>query len=148
MLDRMALGELPPKPHTVLRNAEGALCYEECLTRTGFDGPFSILYHRNRPQAWVREARELSSAALQPSAAERLRAHAAVALTRRHYRTRALSAGGTLLSARTPLLENADVLLAVDRFIRPMPGARVWKRITYQLGQLGIIAGVLLTFSA
>lgn len=112
MLDRMAVGELPSKPHTVLRGADGALCHEECLTRNGFDGPFSILYHRGRPQAW---AREPTQTVLQPLAAERLRAHAPAALTRRHYRTRALQAAGTWLSARTPLLENADVLLSAAK---------------------------------
>jgi homogentisate 1,2-dioxygenase len=115
MLDRMALGELPPKPHTVLRGADGALCYEECLTRSGFDGPFSILYHRGRPQSWARETSIDALATLQPTAAERAHAHAATALTRRHYRTSALESGGTLLSARTPLLENADVLLSVAK---------------------------------
>ena len=49
MLDRMAVGELPAKPHTALRNKEGRLRHEECLTRDGFDGPFTILYHVDRP---------------------------------------------------------------------------------------------------
>jgi hypothetical protein len=29
-----------------------------------------------------------------------------------------------------------------------MPTARLWKRVTYQLGQLAIISGIVLTFSA
>jgi hypothetical protein len=41
-----------------------------------------------------------------------------------------------------------DVLLAVDRLIWPLATARLWKRFTYQLDQLAIIAGALLTFSA
>jgi len=113
MLDRMAVGDLPAKPHTMLRGADGALCYEECLTRGGFDGPFSILYHRGRPQAWLREP--AAPGALGHGLAERQRAHAAAALTRRHYRTRSVGGGGTFTASRTPLLENADVLLSVAK---------------------------------
>ena len=49
MLDRMSVGELPAKPHTALRDGDGRLRYEECLTREGFDGPFTIMYHAERP---------------------------------------------------------------------------------------------------
>ena len=37
MLDRVAHGEIPAKPHTQLRSASGALRYEECFTREGFE---------------------------------------------------------------------------------------------------------------
>jgi len=53
-----------------------------------------------------------------------------------------------LVSCGAMLFLFSDALLAYDRFIHPMPSARLWKRVTYQLGQLAIIAGVLLTFSA
>ena len=49
MIDRMQLGEVPAKPHTAFRSSSGALRYEECLTRRGFDGEFSILYHEGPP---------------------------------------------------------------------------------------------------
>jgi len=58
MLDRMAVGELAHKHHVALRGADGALRYEECCTRQGFDGPYSILYHLHRPQAVVHERSE------------------------------------------------------------------------------------------
>jgi len=38
----------------------------------------------------------------------------------------------------------SDALLAYDRFIQPFPHARLWVRITYHLGQLGLAAGALL----
>ena len=44
MIDYLRAGELPAKPHTAFRGPGGALRYEECLTRRGFDGEFSILY--------------------------------------------------------------------------------------------------------
>ena len=49
MLDRITRGFVPPRPHTVVKASDGRVLYEECLTRDGFDGPFSILYHRYRP---------------------------------------------------------------------------------------------------
>ena len=49
MLDRMTAGVVPAKPHTALRDDAGRLRYEECLTRDGFDGPYTILYHQHRP---------------------------------------------------------------------------------------------------
>lgn len=49
MIDRMQLGEVPGKPHTAFRSATGALRHEECFTRLGFDGEFSILYHEGPP---------------------------------------------------------------------------------------------------
>jgi homogentisate 1,2-dioxygenase len=45
----MQVGDVPPKPHIVFRGPGGRLRYEECLTRRGFDGEFSILYHENPP---------------------------------------------------------------------------------------------------
>src|SRR4029079_15408912 len=50
MLERRSVGDLPAKAHTALRAAKsGALRYEECITRAGFDGPYSIVYHEGRP---------------------------------------------------------------------------------------------------
>lgn len=103
MLDRIACGELAAKPHTALRDAQGNLRYEECLTRVGFDGPFSILYHLHRPQA------------LQPTAAGSGLPLVAAgepdrALRRRHYRSSALPAG-----ERAPLLENTDLLISIAK---------------------------------
>ena len=65
-----------------------------------------------------------------------------------HFRTgwQPISAG--LVSIGAAMFLFSDALLAFDRFIRPLPTARLWKRVTYQLGQLAIIAGVLITFSA
>jgi homogentisate 1,2-dioxygenase len=51
MIDRMQAGEVPPKPHTAFRSPAGRLRFEECLTRLGFDGEYSILYHEASPTA-------------------------------------------------------------------------------------------------
>jgi uncharacterized membrane protein YhhN len=38
----------------------------------------------------------------------------------------------------------SDTMLGFDRFVRPFKHARLWVRITYHLGQLGLAAGALL----
>ncbi len=106
MLDRLACGRLPEKPHTALRGEAGALCYEECLTRAGFDGPYSILYHEQRLHESKPTA--LKRAFTLPSAAP------SGGLLRRHYRTGELPPqGGEPLESRQTLLFNADVALGV-----------------------------------
>lgn len=110
MLDRAAAGELPPKHHVALRGGDGALRYEECVTRGGFDGPYSILYHLHPPHVF--ESTPGPGVLTAPAAGD---AAAAAPLARRHFRTRALRGGGTPLHARVPLLFNDDVALSVAK---------------------------------
>ena len=49
-----------------------------------------------------------------------------------------LAASGALLFVCS------DMLLALDRFVRPFPNARLWVRVTYHLGQLALAAGAAL----
>jgi homogentisate 1,2-dioxygenase len=112
MLERIARGRLPAKHHTVLRDDSGALCYEECLTRAGFDGPYSILYHQHRPHE--SRPKPTTHGFVVPSGARD------EPLLRRRYRS--LEAphpkqGGTIapIDARVPLLYNDDVVLSVLR---------------------------------
>src|SRR5687767_11261416 len=104
MIERVAAGRLPAKHHTVLRGAGGELHYEECLTRAGFDGPYTILYHQHR----LHESRPapLRRRFQLPEAASEQR------LLRRHYRTGELARpSGSPLETRLPLLFNADVVI-------------------------------------
>jgi homogentisate 1,2-dioxygenase len=108
MLDRMTAGTVPDKPHTALRDAAGALRHEECLTRDGFDGPFTILYHAQRPHT-ARVAATTHGWTVPRPGAEPARP-----LARRHYRAQDLPRrGGAPVDARVPLLFNDDVVLAV-----------------------------------
>ena len=110
MLDRMITGLVPAKPHTALRDGAGHLRYEECLTRDGFDGPFTILYHRDRPHT-----QELAAVSHGWQAPQATGAGAPPRpLARRHYRSQDLSRrGGAPVDARVPLLFNDDVVLGV-----------------------------------
>jgi homogentisate 1,2-dioxygenase len=108
MLERRRVGEVPPKPHLRARTASGGVLYEECLTRAGFDGAFSMLYREHRPHEAlpVSASVSLASPELVPPRA----------LLRRHYRCLELAAGATSVEARTPLLANRDVTVG---FLRP-----------------------------
>jgi homogentisate 1,2-dioxygenase len=108
MLERRRVGEVPAKPHLRAQSASGGVLYEECLTRAGFDGAFSMLYHQHRPHEALPAAPSValaSSALLAPRG-----------LLRRHYRCLELGVGGTSVEARTPLLWNRDVTIG---FLRP-----------------------------
>lgn len=128
MIDRWTQGALPEKPHTVFRDPEGgALFYEECFTRLGFDGPYSILYHRHAPTD------ELTCEPADRGAALEIPAESAEPLKRRLYDSGAVAAGGAMLDARTPLLHNSDVTISVarptasdDAFVVNGDGDDVW----------------------
>ncbi len=110
MLDRVACGVLPPKHHVALRDEHGALRYEECVTRAGFDGPYSILYHVHRPQELEPAPSRYAAASVttigSPGSSE---------LLRRHYRTGDLAVGDAPIDSRVPLFTSSDVTVWVLR---------------------------------
>jgi homogentisate 1,2-dioxygenase len=117
MLDRMVAGEVADKPHIVLRDGDGRLRHEECLTRAGFDGPFTILYHAERPHtaALARATHGWKIPTLPDDDRPR-------PLARRHYRSQQLPRrGGPAVDARTPLLSNGDVVLSIVQPDAPDP---------------------------
>lgn len=105
MLDRMVVGLVADKHHIVVEDA-GRMLYEECFTRAGFDGPYSILYHRERPHlARVDTAAHgwAAPVADEPST-----------LARRHYQSDKMATrGGPPVDARTPMLFNDDMVISV-----------------------------------
>jgi len=108
MLERRVAGSVAKKHHVALREG-GELRYEECLTREGFDGPYTILYHRARPHA--QRAVELAHGWAAPSTPAEA---AARPLRKRHYQSQRLAGGaGSPVDARVPLLYNRDVVLGV-----------------------------------
>lgn len=107
MLDRMQVGEVPRKHHIALRDADGNLRWEECLTRDGFEGPYTILYHEGRPHE--QRVSEAKHGWVVP------RESGPRPLKKRHFRSQDLDGGGAPLDARVPLLFNADVTLSTLR---------------------------------
>lgn len=107
MLDRATAGELPKKHHTILREPDGAIRYEHCITRDGFDGPYTIAYHMRRPHT-AKQVHALESFAVPEASPAR-------ALRRRHYEAKKLEQGTTPLASRTPILHNRDVVVSTSK---------------------------------
>jgi homogentisate 1,2-dioxygenase len=106
MLDRIAAGSFPRKHHIAFRSEAGDLRHEECFTRQGFDGPYTIAYHEHRPHE-QRLAKAEHGFALPGAAPPR-------PLAKRHYRSQELQAnGGAAVDCRVPLLFNEDVVLGL-----------------------------------
>jgi len=106
MLDRIQVGQVPPKHHIAFRDASGRLLFEECLTRDGFDGPYTIAYHLREPHTHRRI--EMEGGFRLPSAA------APRPLARRLFRSQDLPrSGGSPSAARIPLLFNEDLAISV-----------------------------------
>lgn len=106
MLDRLVMGEVPKKHHIALRDGAGKLRYEECLTRDGFEGPYTILYHLERPH--THRVAATPAGWILPQAAP------ARALAKRHYLSQNLPRlSGSLSQGRVPMLFNKDVILSM-----------------------------------
>jgi homogentisate 1,2-dioxygenase len=106
MLDRVVEGRVPRKHHIAFRDDDGRLLHEEAFTTTGFEGPYTLVYHRHRPHA--QHAAEVRHGWELPRAAP------ARSLAKRHYRTQDLAPrSGPPVDARVPLLFNADVTVSL-----------------------------------
>jgi homogentisate 1,2-dioxygenase len=106
MLERLVRGEVPRKHHLAFRDAAGRLRHEECFTRAGFDGPYTIAYHVHRPHTQRLAPARHGWRVPSPEAPR--------PIAKRHYRTQDLApAGGAPVDARLPLLHNADVVVGL-----------------------------------
>ncbi len=108
VIERRQEGRVPAKPHIAFRDDKGKLLHEECLTRDGFDGPYTIAYHQDRPHTQVHA--ELDHGWTIPVSADEGRR-----LAKRHYRTQDVHSekARSPVDARVPLLFNEDVVLGV-----------------------------------
>ena len=103
-------GEIPPKRHTAFKKDDGSLYYEELVSREGFSGMYSNLYHLQRPTK-VSNVGKLTRIDL-VKAETRHRA--------RHITTAKLNDSGDAISARIPLFFNTDVTISVARVTAEM----------------------------
>jgi homogentisate 1,2-dioxygenase len=114
MLDRIAKGNIPPKHHVKHPNPQGGLFWEECLTRRGFDGPYSILYHQHPPHQHRSQNTKHGWPAPQLAKSHALRKH--------HIRTQNMRTNaGSPVNGRRPLVFNEDVVVSVLRPSDPDP---------------------------
>ena len=113
-MQRLAVGQFPAKHHIAFRNAEGELFWEECLTREGFDGPYTIAYHQHRPHEQM-PADGVVHGWAKPAGLP-------FELVKRHLRTSELpEVSGAPIDTTTPLLFNEDVVIGMVRPTAPDP---------------------------
>jgi homogentisate 1,2-dioxygenase len=101
MIHRLVRGQVPPKPHTVFE-VDGALTFEHCITRAGFESIYTIAWHR-KPPHWVKTEKDLGP---HPGWAE---AKWEGPLRRCHYLTSEVPVGGTPFLSRKLMVANSDI---------------------------------------
>ncbi len=101
MIHRLQRGVVPDKPHTAFR-VNGALAYEHCFTRRGFEAAYTIMYHA-KPPHWVSEEKDLGR---HPGFAE---ASWDGAIRRRHFLGGNVPEGGEPFDARRLVMANREL---------------------------------------
>jgi homogentisate 1,2-dioxygenase len=115
MIERLVFGDVPRKHHVQLRGDGGALRWEECITRDGFDAAYTIAYHLHRPHeqrfAPPKQGADLPHGWRAPHAeGPEPRGH----LAKRHFKSgETKHKGGAPIDARVPLVYNGDIVLSV-----------------------------------
>ena len=95
-------GEIPPKRHTVFKNNDGQIFYEELVSREGFSSIYSNYYHLHRPTK-IKQVGHLNKIELQ---------HATTQHRPRHIFTNKIQNTGDILSGRIPLFFNDDISIS------------------------------------
>ena len=113
------VGDVPGKRHTVFRDAEGALRYEELMGEEGFSSDSSLLYHRGVPSAIVDsqvwELPDLTTTPNHPLKPRHLKLHSLFADD---------GAGVDAVQGRRLVLANADVRISYVVAAEPSPHYR------------------------
>ena len=94
-------GLFPPKRHTVFKRSHSAIYYEELISREGFSGMYSNVYHLRMP------TKVLKMGPLHPFV---IKAHN-VKHQARHIQTQQISNKGDIIYDRIPLFFNNDVII-------------------------------------
>ena len=102
MIERRVAGDVPPKHHIAFRGADGSLSHEECFTRDGFEGAYTILYHLHRPHVHEPVQVDHGYDMPEPSIDEDQ-----LQLAKRHYRSQDLDGASGPACASTPLPSSA-----------------------------------------
>ncbi len=106
MIHYMRLGKVAPKPHVTFYD-DGKLLMEQCHTREGFEGAYSILYFKTPPtdENAVETMAIPGFCPFEPLKEQPLH--------RRHIKTQNLSVKGDFLDARRVLMFNSDIQMCM-----------------------------------
>jgi homogentisate 1,2-dioxygenase len=99
-----ALGKIPPKRHTVMRQEHGGLYYEQLFGTIGFDGMSSLLYHVHRPTQ-VKEILESIDTTPEIAIEKNMKSLRLIGFN--------IAPEDDFLKSRKPLLVNNDVYLGL-----------------------------------
>ena len=97
-----SLGSIPHKRHTVFKNPEGGIYYEQLFGTIGFDGMSSLLYHIQPPTA-VLEITQKKSVAPEIGLDKNMQMRSLQGFN--------VEATNDYLESRTPMLVNSDVYI-------------------------------------
>jgi homogentisate 1,2-dioxygenase len=97
-----SLGSIPHKRHTVFKNPEGGIYYEQLFGTIGFDGMSSLLYHIQPPTA-VLEITQKKSVAPEIGLDKNMQMRSLQGFN--------VEATDDYLESRTPMLVNSDVYI-------------------------------------
>lgn len=97
-----SLGSIPHKRHTVFKNPEGGIYYEQLFGTIGFDGMSSLLYHIQPPTA-VLEITQKKSVAPEIGLDKNMQMRSLQGFN--------IEATDDYLESRTPMLVNSDVYI-------------------------------------
>jgi len=96
-------GKIPAKRHTAFKKEDGSIYYEELVSREGFSGMYSNLYHLQRPTKISKVGELIKQELIKAESKHRAR----------HITTANLKSSGDALSARMPLFFNPDITISV-----------------------------------
>ena len=94
-------GKVPTKRHTQFRNKDGGLFWEELISREGFSGIYSNIYHKNPPTS-IEKIGEFKPFKIKSNPD-----------IHRHYhiKTEKIKLGGNAIKSRYPLFYNSDLII-------------------------------------
>ena len=99
-----SLGHIPPKRHTVFKDADGKFYYEELFGTIGFDGMSTLMYHTQRPTQ-VKEVLDSYSVAPEVAVKSNMKS-----LSLKGFKVRPIN---DYLESRTTVLVNSDCRISL-----------------------------------
>ena len=94
-------GKVPTKRHTQFRNKKGDLYWEELISREGFSGIYSNIYHKKPPTSVEKIGRFKS---LKIKSNQDIHQHY-------HIKTEKIKLDGNAIKSRYPLFYNSDLII-------------------------------------
>ena len=98
-------GSIPPKRHTAFKRNDENYFYEELVSRKGFSGIFSNLYHINRPTKIIDVGAFKKIQLSKPEFTHKAR----------HINTSSLDSKGDIVTSRVSLFYNQDIVISVSK---------------------------------